>query len=68
MPLVLRSAAVPIAAGVAAGITGALALAGLIRMLLFDVGPHDPVTLALAPVTLAVVALLAAWILSRRAG
>ena len=53
--------------GVAAGITGALLLAGLIRTLLFGVGLHDPVTLALAPVTLALVALLAAWIPSRRA-
>jgi putative ABC transport system permease protein len=65
--LVFRSAAVPVVAGVAAGITGALLLAGLVRTLLFGVGPHDPVTLALAPVTLALVALLAAWIPSRRA-
>jgi putative ABC transport system permease protein len=67
MSLVFRSAAVPVMVGVAAGITGALALAGLIRTLLFGIGPHDPVTLALAPVTLALVALLAAWIPSRRA-
>ena len=65
--LVFRSAAGPVIAGVAAGITGALALAGLIRTLLFGIGPHDPVTLVLAPVTLALVALLAAWIPSRRA-
>ncbi len=65
--LAFRSAAIPVVVGVAAGITGALALAGLIRTLLFGVGPHDPVTLALAPATLGLVALLAAWIPSRRA-
>ncbi|HVV43772.1 MAG TPA: FtsX-like permease family protein [Bryobacteraceae bacterium] len=67
MSLVFRSAAIPVVIGVAAGMTGALALAGLIRTLLFGVGPHDPVTLALAPATLAMAALLAAWIPSRRA-
>jgi hypothetical protein len=67
MSLVFRSAAIPVVIGVAAGMTGALDLAGLIRTLLFGVGPHDPVTLALAPATLAMVALLAAWIPSRRA-
>lgn len=67
MSLVFRSAAVPVLVGVAVGITGALLLAGLIRTLLFGIGPHDPVTPALAPVTLALVALLAGWIPSRRA-
>jgi predicted permease len=53
--------------GLAAGMLGALALAKLIRAILYDVSPFDPV--ALLPVTglLMGVGILACWIPARRA-
>lgn len=53
--------------GAAAGIAGALALTGLLRSLLFGVGPRDPETFLAAPCILVAVALLAAYLPARRA-
>jgi len=65
--LVLRDGGRLIAAGIVVGLLGALLLARLLRGLLFGIAPLDPVTLILAPLTLAGVALLAVWIPARRA-
>jgi putative ABC transport system permease protein len=54
-------------AGLAIGIGGALALARLIRTLLFDVTPTDPATFAGVAILLFVVALLACLLPARRA-
>jgi len=54
-------------AGLAIGIGGALALTRLIRTLLFDVTPTDPVTFAGVAILLFVVALLACFLPARRA-
>ena len=54
-------------AGAAAGLLGALALSGLVKNLLFGVGPRDPLTFLLAPAVLVLVALAAAYIPARRA-
>ncbi|HZN02767.1 MAG TPA: FtsX-like permease family protein, partial [Candidatus Polarisedimenticolia bacterium] len=53
--------------GVAAGLAGALALAGAIRSMLYGVGARDPLTLAATALLLGLVALLACWIPARRA-
>lgn len=53
--------------GVAVGVGGALALTGLLRSLLFEIRPDDPVTLILAAVLLSTVALIAAYVPARRA-
>jgi putative ABC transport system permease protein len=63
----LRESLVPVLAGAAIGIGGALATTGFIGSLLFDVPPHDAATLAATTLVLIAVALLAAWLPSRRA-
>ena len=54
-------------AGVLAGLLGALALSGMIARLLFDLSPTDPGTLAAVVGGLAAVALLAGYLLARKA-
>jgi len=56
-----------VAAGTVAGIAGALALSGLLKGLLFGVGPRDLATYLAVPAVLAAVALIAALIPARRA-
>jgi predicted permease len=65
--LVLGEASKWILAGAAAGIAASLWTARLIERMLFHAAPHDPATLAVASAVLLGVALLAAWIPSRRA-
>lgn len=54
-------------AGTVAGIAGALALSGLLKSLLFEISPRDPITFILAPAILMAVALFAAYLPARRA-
>jgi putative ABC transport system permease protein len=54
-------------AGVMIGLAGAFALTRLMRSVLFDVAPFDPVAIAGASVVLLAVATLASWIPARRA-
>ena len=54
-------------AGMAIGVVAALALTRLLRKLLFDISPTDPVTFAAIVLLLTGVALLACWIPARRA-
>ena len=65
--LVLKTGARPVAGGLAAGIAGALALSGLLKSLLFGIGPRDPLTFMAVPCLLAIVALIAAYLPARRA-
>lgn len=67
MSLIIRAAALPVVAGVLIGISGALAVTGLLRGMLFNVSPRDPLTFAVVPAILAVVALVAAYVPARRA-
>jgi ABC-type antimicrobial peptide transport system permease subunit len=67
MRLVLRDGARLAAAGVVIGIGGALALSGVMRGLLFEVAPTDPVTFTAAPLLLAATAMLACAIPAWRA-
>ncbi|HKD07740.1 MAG TPA: ABC transporter permease [Bryobacteraceae bacterium] len=53
--------------GTAVGIAGALALSGLLKGLLFGVGPRDLATYVAAPALLGVVALIASYLPARRA-
>jgi ABC-type antimicrobial peptide transport system permease subunit len=55
------------AAGLVAGVAGALALTRLIKSMLFGIAPYDPVTVTAAVLLLLGVALLASWIPARRA-
>ncbi len=53
--------------GLAAGVAGALALTRLMQGLLFDVPPHDPITLAIVAVVMSVVGIGACWLPAFRA-
>ncbi len=65
--MVLAETAVPVGAGVAAGVAGALALTGLAEKMLHGLSPADPATFAGASLLLMLVAALAAYAPSRRA-
>ncbi len=65
--LVLKYAALWTGAGIAAGLLLSFALARLARGLLFEVSPHDPLSLAVATLILAATAFAASWWPSRRA-
>jgi len=56
-----------VAIGLAAGLGGSLAFMRLLRTLLFDVRPADPLVLGTVSAVLAVIALVASWLPARRA-
>ena len=64
--MVVRQSAKMALLGVAIGIAAASGLTDLMRSLLFDVAPHDPLTFAAVAGLLVVVALLASYIPARR--
>jgi ABC-type lipoprotein release transport system permease subunit len=53
--------------GLAAGLAGALAATRVIRSLLYEVRPNDPLTFVCVALLLAAVALLACYLPARRA-
>src|SRR5262245_451086 len=65
--MVVRQAVALIAAGVAIGAGLSLALGSVMRNLLFEVSPHDPLTLAGIGAVLALVGLVASIVPARRA-
>lgn len=65
--LVMRQGGGLVPLGVAAGVAGALALARLMRGLLFGVAPDDPITIGTVSALLAGTALLAVFLPARRA-
>jgi predicted permease len=65
--MVVASGARMVILGAAAGLAAALALSGLMKSLLFGIGPRDPLTFVAAPVIFVVVALVAAYVPARRA-
>jgi putative ABC transport system permease protein len=65
--LVLGQGMIPVAAGVAIGVGGALALTRFMETLLFGVTPTDPATFISVSVLLAAIAAIASYIPARRA-
>ncbi len=65
--LILAQGLLTAAAGVAAGIAGAIALTRAMQSLLYGVSPTDPLTFAAVALLLAAVALLASYLPARRA-
>ncbi|MEN3332077.1 MAG: hypothetical protein V7641_1442 [Blastocatellia bacterium] len=65
--LVVRQGMMPVLLGVFIGLSGAFALAGLLRSLLFGVSATDPLTFTLVAGLLGSVALLACYLPARRA-
>jgi putative ABC transport system permease protein len=65
--LVVRNAMTLVAGGVVAGLAAAGLAAGVLSNQLFGVAPRDPVTFALVPLAVLLVAFLASYIPARRA-
>jgi putative ABC transport system permease protein len=65
--MVVRQALALSLAGVVLGIGAGLALARVIRTILYGISPTDPLTLAAVSVVLLAVAALASWLPARRA-
>jgi len=65
--LIARSALVPVLFGATLGAVLAMLTTGLLRDQLYGVTPHDPATLALIAALLLIVAVVAAYIPTRRA-
>jgi putative ABC transport system permease protein len=65
--LVMRDAAIVLVAGIAAGLLGAIWITRLVKGLLFELAPNDPVTMALALAAMVMVAFVATYIPTRRA-
>jgi predicted permease len=65
--MIVRDALVPVLAGIAVGLGGALWLARLVSKFLFGVAPRDPLSIALSVAGMFAVAFLAALIPARRA-
>ncbi len=65
--MVLRKAGTLVAIGMILGVAASLAAAQLLRSLLFEVGPRNPLTIAAMCALLLVTGLLAAWWPARRA-
>ena len=65
--LVMRRAAIIVAAGTAVGLAAAAGLTRILTNQLYGVSPLDPLTFTAAPLILAAIALLASYIPARRA-
>lgn len=65
--MILREGLAMTLLGVGAGLLLGLGLGQVLRSMLYQVSPIDPVTFALAPVILIVAAMLACWLPARRA-
>jgi hypothetical protein len=64
---VLRQAVRVAIVGVAVGLAAALAMTRMLRGMLFEIHPNDPLTLAAAATVLVIVTAVAAWLPARRA-
>jgi putative ABC transport system permease protein len=67
LALVLRQGSMPVAAGLAAGIGAAFALTRLLKTLLYEISPTDPVIFAAVSLFLTLIALIAMSLPARRA-
>jgi len=65
--IVLRRGMTPVVLGLLAGVGGACALGRLLRSLLYEISPGDPLTLAAVVTTMSLVAVAAGYLPARRA-
>jgi putative ABC transport system permease protein len=64
--MAMRQGTVPVAAGLAAGLAGALAIGGVVASLLFDVRPRDPAVIGAVAAIVAGAGVLACFVAVRR--
>jgi ABC-type antimicrobial peptide transport system permease subunit len=62
-----RQAGVVVAVGIGVGLLGAIALTRVLRALLFDISPIDPLSMLAAAMLLSVVGAVATWVPAHRA-
>lgn len=67
LKLVLMQGMLPLGIGLAIGLAGSLAVNRMLRSMLVQVSPFDPITLAAASAVLGLAATLGCWIPARRA-
>ena len=65
--MILSEGGLLVLLGLVLGVVGALTLSQLMRGLLFDVAPHDPVTVSIVALVMAVVGIGACWLPAARA-
>jgi hypothetical protein len=65
--MILRQGAAIALSGAAVGLVAAMAVSGVMRSLLFGIGPRDPAVFATVGIGLATVAIVACWIPARSA-
>jgi predicted permease len=65
--MIMREGSVMLISGVTIGLFLAIATAKILSGILYEVGPLDPVAFTVAPLVLAVAALVATWLPARRA-
>jgi predicted permease len=65
--LIMKEGVAVTLAAAAIGVVGSLAAAGLLRGMLYSVGPRDPIVFGAVVVVLTLVGLLATWIPAKRA-
>lgn len=65
--MIVRQGLAPCLGGLVLGTIGSAAVAGVMRGLLFEVSPWDPVTFAAAAILVALAGLVACWLPARRA-
>ncbi len=65
--MVLRDAALMLAAGIVVGVAATLASASILKSMLYGTGSRDPLVMVIVCITVALIGLLAAYIPARRA-
>ncbi len=65
--MIMREGSIMLLCGVALGLLLAVAIGKILRGMLYEVGPLDPVAFTIAPLVLAAAAMIATWLPARRA-
>jgi putative ABC transport system permease protein len=65
--MILREGSIMLVCGVALGLLLAMATGKILSGILYQVGALDPVAFTVAPIVLAIAALIATWLPARRA-
>jgi putative ABC transport system permease protein len=65
--MIMREGSIMLVSGIAIGLLLAIATARILSGILYGVGALDPVAFTVAPLVLAIAALIATWLPARRA-